>query len=169
MTFRGAAMEKLIERVLERAGLAGEDELSECGSVNLPDAAQPYLDLTPAEIVAALRAGDVDKLSQSKTVWLSGWEPQEKLRRVLAALRGILNERPSAPEAGRFYRDVGEQLGDFGRIQHGRLLSWSGSGEDPATSPAQRLALRLRLKIKGGAGTAGDMDELGKCFSGGSR
>ena len=161
-------MEKLIERILERAGLS-EEELSSCGSVNLPDAAKPFLDLTPAQVVALVRAGDLDGLAASSTVWLSGWEPNEKLRRLLDAVRGVLMTRPATPSAGRFYRRVGDQFLKLGRISHAQLLSWNpDNGDEPATCAEERLALRLRGKIKGRIAPADDLDGLRKKLSGGA-
>lgn len=159
-------MARLIERVLERAGLA-EEELSSCGSVNLPEGVQEFLDLTPAQVVGALRADELDKLAESKTVWLSGWEPSETLRRLLEAVRGVLNERPAPPRGGRFYRRAGEQLKAEGRISHGRLLAESNPDDDePPTSIEQRVALRLRGKLKGHVASAEDLDDVRGKLSG---
>jgi hypothetical protein len=159
-------MDKLISHLLALAHLTDSD-LAECASVNLPGSACEFLDLTPTQVVAALRAGDLDSLAESKTVWLSGWEPNENLRRLLAAVRSVLNARPSPPAGGRFYREVGNQLKSFGRIRHAQLLSWSDPGlDEPATSLAQRIALRLRGKIKASAATAAGLDDLRGKFSG---
>ena len=161
-------MEKLIERILERAAL-GEEDLSSCGSVNLPGAAKPFLDLTPAQVVALVRAGDLDRLAASSTVWLSGWEPNEKLRRLLGAVRGALMTRPTTPSAGRFYRHVGDQFRHLGRISHAQLLSWNpGEGDKPATCAEERFALKLRGKLKGRVAPADDLDGLRKKLSGGA-
>lgn len=159
-------MEKIIERVLERADLS-EEELSECGSVNLPEAARTFLDLTPAEVVAALRNDDRERLSRSKTVWVSGWEPNEKLRRLMSAVRGTLKAKATATEAGRFYRHAGEQLRELGRVQHGELLAWPGP-EGAATTVTQRIALKMRGKLKGHMASSGDVEELDRKLSGGA-
>ena len=142
-------MEDFVGRVLKRANLS-EEELSECASVNLPEAAREFLDLAPAEIVAAVRAGDVKTLAESKTVWLSGWETHRKLRGLLAAVRGLLNRQADhQPSAGWFYRESAGQIARFGRIRHAQLLSRSDpTGKEPLTCSAQRAALRLRGKLK---------------------
>lgn len=156
-------MEDFVGRVLKRANFS-EEELSECASVNIPEAARGFLDLTPAEVVAALRAGDVKTLAESKTVWLSGWETHRKLRGLLAAVRGLLNTRTDPPPAGRFYRESAGHIVSFGRIRHARLLSRSnpigGDSEEPPICLAQRAALRLRGKLKTHPAPMKDVESL---------
>jgi len=160
-------MDRLIEQVLERAGLT-EEEFASCGSVNLPDAVRAHLDLTPGEVVGALRAGELDKLAGSTTVWLSGWEPVENLGRLLAGVRGVLKDRSSSGAAS-FYRSVLEELERSGRFQHARWLEKTveAAGEAP-TVLAQRVALRVRGKLKGSAGAADGLAELRRDLAGGA-
>jgi len=145
---------------MNTAGLT-EQEFASCASVNLPEAAKPFLDLSPAEVVSLVRAGDLDKLAGSKTVWLSGWETHLALSRVLAAVRAALNARPDPPEQGGVYRAAMEQLRKSGRISHGRLLSSCPPHFDGgAVSLSQGLALRLRGKLKTSVGSVSEMEKL---------
>ena len=159
-------MDNFTEQVLKEAGL-GEEEFSSCASVNLPEPARPFLDLTPADLVAAVRAGDASRLAGSRTVWLSGWETHANLARLLAAVRSVLNRLPDSPRVGRFHRLALEQLKQRGRISHGRLLFSCRPDDDKApVSSEQKLALRLRGKIRTGVGSVKDIGELRRKLSG---
>lgn len=170
---------ELRRRLLERTGLT-EQELADCASVALPEATGSHLDLSPAEVVRALNADDLEALRRAGTVWQSGWEPTANLTRLLAGLRALLLSRPEnrpratghagperlppgCPPAARFYTDALDHIVRFGRIRHAQLMSSAGAYADqPPTELVQRVMMRLRGKLRYHPPASHDVAGLGE-------